>query len=195
MESKRTMQPPKNPGRSFDTRYNGIFKKTTELCDMFPDTRVLIVINKPGSQPLVFSSEQHGLSWPTAIEEYIRTSEAIVKRPAHYQSLSEGISKGRATLVRSSLSPSPPERWDTAKKRTLDWVDACEDDSTLDESISIGRPLSPSTSPLPASKQRRVSNYTSPRSQPTRDFPTFVLPSESRPAMSERADMSTYDGM
>ncbi|KAF1359296.1 hypothetical protein EJ07DRAFT_41692, partial [Lizonia empirigonia] len=100
--------PPKNPERSFDTRYNGIFKKTTELCNMFPDARVLIVINKPGSQNLVYSSEQHGLGWPPAIEEYIENSDAIVKRPAHYQSLSEGIDKGRALLVASSLSPSPP---------------------------------------------------------------------------------------
>jgi hypothetical protein len=38
---------------------------------MFPDARVLIVINKPGNQPLVFSSEQHGLSWPPAIEDYV----------------------------------------------------------------------------------------------------------------------------
>ncbi|KAF1358857.1 hypothetical protein EJ07DRAFT_71396, partial [Lizonia empirigonia] len=100
--------PPRNPERSFDTRYNGIFKKTTELCNMFPDARVLIAISKPGGQPLVFSSEQHGLNWPPAIEEYIQKSDAIVKRPAHYQSLSEGIDKGRALLVGSSLSPSPP---------------------------------------------------------------------------------------
>lgn len=69
--TKRSMQPPRNPERSFDTRYNGIFKKTTDLCNMFPDARVLIVISKPGGQPLVFSSEQHGLSWPPAIEEYV----------------------------------------------------------------------------------------------------------------------------
>ncbi|KAF2633017.1 hypothetical protein BU25DRAFT_406286 [Macroventuria anomochaeta] len=170
------MPPPKNLGRSFDTRYNGIFKKSTDFCEMFPDARVLIVIKKPGIQPLVFSSEQHGLGWPSAIEEYIKTSEAIVKRPAHYQSLNEGISKGRAMLVRSSLSPSPPERNTT--KRTLDWIEACEDDSTLDGSMS--------TSPLPASK-RRALDYTSPRSNRNASpFPTFILPSESRPA-SERS--------
>ncbi|KAF1363094.1 hypothetical protein EJ07DRAFT_50813, partial [Lizonia empirigonia] len=99
---------PRNPGRSFDTRHNGIFKKTTELCNMFPDTRILIIINKPGSQPLVFSSEQHGLNWPPAIKDYIQKNDAIVKRPAHYQSLSEGIDKGRALLVGSSTSSPPP---------------------------------------------------------------------------------------
>ena len=124
----------------------------------------------------------------------IQKSDAIVKRPAHYQSLSEGIDKGRALLVGSSLSPSPPERWDTARKRTLDWMDQCEDESTLDGSTSMGEPPSASPSPLPAYKQRRLSQKTS--SQPPRiiRFPAFTLPSESRAATSERDDMSVRDG-
>jgi hypothetical protein len=124
----------------------------------------------------------------------VQTSAAVVKRPAHYQTLNEGISRGRVTLVRSSSSPSPPDRYSTtARKRTMEWLEA-DDDSTLDGSIPANRQPSVSNSPTAMSKQIRTLDRSSP--QPSRQsgpFPTFVLPSESRPALTARSDASTYE--
>ncbi|KAF1840099.1 uncharacterized protein K460DRAFT_410710 [Cucurbitaria berberidis CBS 394.84] len=100
---------PQDITRSFNTRYSGIFKKSAELHAIDRRVRISIIIEKPGTTPFVFSTEESGHSWPPHLQDYVEDRGPIVKRPSHYQSLSQGISEGRVRVIgASSLSPPPP---------------------------------------------------------------------------------------
>jgi hypothetical protein len=116
--------PPQNLSRSFNTRCTGIFKKAAELHQIDDRVRISIIVEKPGVAPLVFTTEERGLNWPPFMEDYVRLfavyrwlyspsqvkrSHPFIKRPAHYQTVVEGISRGHVRIVRtSSASPPPP---------------------------------------------------------------------------------------
>ncbi|KAF2023969.1 hypothetical protein EK21DRAFT_79743 [Setomelanomma holmii] len=106
--------PPQNLVRAFKTRYNGIFEKASELHEIDDSVRITVIIEKPGSVPLVFTTEETGMNWPPHMQGYVNHRRPIVKRPSHYQSLSDGISTGRARIIRStSGSSSPPPQLDS----------------------------------------------------------------------------------
>jgi hypothetical protein len=63
---------PRNPTRSFHTRVNGIFKKSSELHGIDGQIKIAIFVEKPGLTPLVFTVEEHDLSFPCGIEEFVR---------------------------------------------------------------------------------------------------------------------------
>ncbi|KAI0569250.1 hypothetical protein Ptr902_06084 [Pyrenophora tritici-repentis] len=101
--------PPQNLSRSFNTRYTGIFRKAAELHQIDDRVRISIIVEKPGVTPLVFSTEERGHNWPPFVQDYVKSNNPHIKRPAHYQSVSDGISRGHVRIVRtSSPSPSPP---------------------------------------------------------------------------------------
>ncbi|PVH95423.1 hypothetical protein DM02DRAFT_600867 [Periconia macrospinosa] len=101
---------PRNYQRSFQNRTNGLFKKATELHELMHEVRISIVVEKSGSRPLVFSTEESEIDWPRGTHDFILTQAAIVKRPSHYVTLSEGVSAGRAQIVHSARphTPNPP---------------------------------------------------------------------------------------
>ncbi|KAF2849417.1 hypothetical protein T440DRAFT_126209 [Plenodomus tracheiphilus IPT5] len=99
---------PQNPSRTFKTRTTGIFKKASYLHEFDESIRIAIFIEKPGSAPLVFTSEEDGISWPPLLQDYVARRGAMVKRPSHYVSLNEGLSRGRVRVVDAGASSPPP---------------------------------------------------------------------------------------
>ena len=62
---------PQNPTRTYKTRTTGIFKKASCLHEFDERIRIAIVVEKPGSVPLVFTTEEDGTSWPPLLQEYV----------------------------------------------------------------------------------------------------------------------------
>ncbi|CAI6337036.1 unnamed protein product [Periconia digitata] len=106
---------PRNLTRSFNNRTSGLFRKVTELHQLMEEVRISIVVEKPGSSPLVFSTEESTIDWPAGMQEFTLTHGAIIKRPSHFTTLSDSVSTGRAQIVQSLPSsppctPDPPRR-------------------------------------------------------------------------------------
>lgn len=62
---------PQNPTRTFKTRTTGIFKKASYLHEFDESIRIAIIIEKPGSVPLVFTSEEDNSTWPPLLQDYV----------------------------------------------------------------------------------------------------------------------------
>jgi hypothetical protein len=57
--------------RAFKTRTNGIFKKASELHELDDSVRITVIIEKRGSIPLVFTTEDGPPSWPPLMQDYV----------------------------------------------------------------------------------------------------------------------------
>lgn len=63
--------PPQNIIRAFKTRYNGIFKKASDLHEIDDSVRITVIVEKPGSVPIVFTTEEDGVNWPPLMHDYV----------------------------------------------------------------------------------------------------------------------------
>ncbi|KAF2278977.1 uncharacterized protein EI97DRAFT_431198 [Westerdykella ornata] len=98
--------PPRNKLRSFKDRANGLFKKGAELHHLDDLTEVHVIVQREGSNPLIFTSCEQGIG-SCVSQEWVDAQCAIIKRPANFQSLSEGIEMGRALYVPADLLSQP----------------------------------------------------------------------------------------
>ncbi|EMD95299.1 hypothetical protein COCC4DRAFT_178870, partial [Bipolaris maydis ATCC 48331] len=97
-----TKSTPQNLMRTFKDRSDGICRKAAKLHAIDSSIRISVIIEKPGQRPVVFSSEEQGFQWPSWMEEYVYAEAPIVKRPSHFVSLNEGISRGRVKVAKQS---------------------------------------------------------------------------------------------